>query len=185
MRLRRKLHGLILEPLAGASARDYFVLFHIEPEFQIDMAALERAYHTLLSQFHPDLFAGKPQVEQRVAAQLCADINSGFRVLSSEVLRAEYLLKRAGVDLAQAEKEGVGAAFLMTQIALRERLESADSAHSSERDALSVEIRDRYNASRDAFASAAEDERFKEAACYWQEMCYLSKLRDATRVRAA
>jgi Zn-dependent peptidase ImmA (M78 family) len=105
--------------------------------------------------------------------------------LSSEVLRAEYLLKRAGVDLAQAEKEGVGAAFLMTQIALRERLESADSAHPSERDALSVEIRDRYNASREAFASAAEDERFKEAACYWQEMCYLSKLRDATRVRAA
>ena len=39
-------------------------------------------------------------------AQFCADINSGFRVLVNEVTRAEYLLKRAGVDLQAAERQG-------------------------------------------------------------------------------
>ena len=185
MRLRRKLHGLILESLSGVSARDYFALFQIEPGFHIDMAALERAYHSLLGQFHPDRFAGKPQVEQRVAAQLCADINSGFRTLSNEVARAEYVLKRAGVDLAQAEREGVGTEFLMMQITLRERLEGIDSGDPSQRQALMSEVEKHYSASRDAFASAAEEARFEIAARRWQEMCYLSKLRDAAPPRAA
>ena len=185
MWLRRKFHGLTLDSLTGASARDYFALFQIEPGFQIDMAALERAYHTLLSQCHPDRFAGKPQVEQRVAAQLCADINSGFRTLSNEVARAEYVLKRSGVDLAQAEREGVGAEFLMTQIALRERLEAMDSGDPSGCKELLGEIQERYTASRDAFASATKKGCLEGAARHWQEMCYLSKLRDATHPRVA
>ena len=180
MRLRRKLHGLILESLTGATARDYFALFQIEPGFDIDTEALERAYHTLLSQFHPDRFAGKSQVEQRVAAQLCADINSGFRTLSAEVARAEYVLKRAGVDLKQAEREGVGTDFLMTQIALRERLEAIDTDDTAALQALLVEIQACYQTSRDAFASTAKSERFQDAARHWQEMCYLSKLQEAT-----
>ncbi len=167
------------------SARDYFALFQIEPGFHVDTAALERAYHSLLTRFHPDRFAGKPQVEQRVAAQLCADINSGFRTLSNEVARAEYLLKRAGVDLAQAEREGVGTEFLMMQITLRERLEDIDSGDSSGRQAVMAEIGEHYSASRDAFASAAEEARFEDAARRWQEMCYLSKLRDASPPQAA
>ena len=184
MRLRRKLHGLTLEPLTGASARDYFALFQLEPGFHLDSAALERAYHTLLSQFHPDRFAGKPQVEQRVAAQLCADINSGFRTLSNEVARAEYVLKRAGVDLAQAEREGVGAAFLMTQIELRERLESTDAEDAAAHHTLLAEIGEGYGAARDAFANAVKSQCFHDAARHWQEMLYFAKLRDAARPRA-
>ena len=87
--MRREFHGLTVNATAGAVARDYFSLFNIEPSFTIDEIALEQVYHSLLSQFHPDRYAGKPQVEQRVAAQFCADINSGFRILADEVARAE------------------------------------------------------------------------------------------------
>ena len=124
MWLRREFHGLTVNATAGAMARDYFSLFNIEPSFTIDEIALEQVYHSLLSQFHPDRYAGKPQVEQRVAAQLCADINAGYRTLQGEVSRAQYLLQHSGVDLQAAEREGVGADFLMTQILLRERLET-------------------------------------------------------------
>ena len=61
-------------------------------------------------------------------AQFCADVNSGYRTLLNEVTRAEYLLKSAGVDLQAAEREGVGADFLMMQIMLRERLEDTPRA---------------------------------------------------------
>ena len=68
MRLRRKLHGLSVNATAGATARDYFSLFQLEPDFALDETALEQAYHALLTQFHPDRYAGKPHVEQRVSA---------------------------------------------------------------------------------------------------------------------
>ena len=107
MRLRRKLHRLIVNATPGAPARDYFALFQIQPELTLDEATLEQSYHALLAQFHPDLYAGQSQMEQRMAAQLCADFNSAYQTLSHEVTRAEYLLSRAGVDLEAAERQGV------------------------------------------------------------------------------
>ena len=147
----------------------------------LDEAALERAYHMLLSQFHPDRYAGKSAAEQRVAAQFCADVNSGYRTLLNEVTRAEYLLKSAGVDLEAAEREGVGADFLMTQVMLRERLEDMPASDTVERRALAEEITGHYHASRDRCASAIADSDWSEAARAWQEMCFLSKLVDAAR----
>ena len=183
MRLWREFHGLNVNATAGATARDYFSLFQLEPDFSVDEAALERAYHSLLSQFHPDRYAGKAQFEQRVAAQFCADINSGYRVLSDAVLRAEYLLTRAGVDLVKAEREGVGAAFLMTQIVLRERLEEIPPSDGQAREALTEEIRGYYQTSCGEFAAAVGDAAWSEAARHWQEMCFLSKLLDDARPR--
>lgn len=183
MRLWREFYGLNVNATAGATARDYFSLFQLEPGFSVDEAALERAYHSLLAQFHPDRYAGKAQFEQRVAAQFCADINSGYRVLSDEVLRAEYLLIRAGVDLAKAAREGVGGAFLMTQITLRERLEEVPSSDQQARAALTEEIRGYYQTSCGDFAVAVGDAAWSEAARRWQEMCFLSKLLDDARPR--
>jgi molecular chaperone HscB len=164
-------------------ARDYFSLFNIEPSFTIDETALEQVYHSLLSQFHPDRYAGKPQVEQRVAAQLCADINAGYRTLQGEVSRAQYLLQHSGVDLQAAEREGVGADFLMTQILLRERLEKIAELDQVGRQTLVSEIDEHYGASRDRFAEAAQQTAWQKASRHWQEMCYLEKLIDATGSR--
>ena len=183
MRLRRELHGLTVNATAGAMARDYFSLFNIEPSFTIDEIALEQVYHSLLSQFHPDRYAGKPQMEQRVADQLCADINAGYRTLQGEVSRAQYLLQHNDVDLQAAEREGVGAEFLMAQILLRERLETIAELDQVAHQALVDEIDQHYAASRDRFAAAALQAAWREAARFWQEMCYLEKLVDATGSR--
>ena len=147
----------------------------------LDETALERAYHTLLSQFHPDRFAGKSAVEQRMAAQFCADVNSGYRTLLNEVTRAEYLLKNAGVDLQAAEREGVGGVFLMMQIMLRERLEDTPTTDLAARAELTEDITKQYHSSRDQCAQSIEESAWADAARAWQEMCFLSKLLDATR----
>ena len=183
MRLRRELHGLSVNASAGAAARDYFSLFQLEPAFALDETALERVYHALLAQFHPDHFAGKPQVEQRVAAQFCADINSGYRVLSDEVCRAEHLLQRAGVDLVAAERVGVESTFLMMQISLREQLEELNQSDSAGRQSLTDEIEGHYAVSRDQFARTLAADDYLDAARHWQEMCYLSKLLSEPKLR--
>jgi molecular chaperone HscB len=122
-------------------------------------------------------------VEQRVAAQLCADINAGYRTLQGEVSRAQYLLQHSGVDLQAAEREGVGADFLMTQILLRERLETIAELDQVGRQTLVSEIDEHYGASRDRFAEAAQQTAWQKASRHWQEMCYLEKLVDATGSR--
>ena len=183
MRLRRELHGLSVNASAGATARDYFSLFQLEPAFALDETALERAYYALLAQFHPDRYAGKPQVEQRVAAQFCADINSGYRVLSDEVSRAEYLLQQVGVDLVAAERVGVESTFLMTQISLREQLEELDQSDSAGRQSLTEEIEGHYAVSRDQFALTFAADAYLDAARHWQGMCYLSKLLSEPKLR--
>lgn len=185
MRLRRELHGLSVNATAGATARDYFSLFQMEPDFALDERALERAYHSLLTQFHPDRYAGKPQVEQRVAAQFCADINSGYRILSDEVSRAEYLLQQAGVDLVAAERAGVESSFLMAQISLRERLEELEHLDAAGRRSLTEEIEGYYAASRDQFAKTLAAAAYLDAARHWQEMCYLSKLLSEPKLRVS
>ena len=183
MRLRRELHGLSVNASAGATARDYFSLFQLEPAFTLDETALESAYHALLAQFHPDLYAGNPQVEQRVAAQFCADINSGYRILSDEVCRAEYLLQQAGVDLVAAERAGVESIFLMTQISLREQLEELDQSDRAGRQLLNEEIEGHYAVSRDQFAFTFAADDYLDAARHWHEMCYLSKLLSEPKLR--
>ena len=183
MRLRRELHGLSVNANAGAMARDYFSLFQLEPDFALDETALERTYHALLGQFHPDRYAGKPQVEQRVAAQFCADINSGYRILSDEVCRAEYLLQQAGVDLVAAERAGVESTFLMTQISLREQIEELEPSDAVGRQSLTEEIEGHYALSRDQFAHTFAAEAYLDAARHWQEMCYLSQLLREPKLR--
>ena len=184
MRLRRKLHRLIVNATPGAPARDYFALFQLQPGLILDEAKLEQSYHSLLAEFHPDLYAGQPQMEQRMAAQICADINSAYQTLSHEVTRAEYLLSRAGVDLEAAERQGVGGEFLMKQIMLRERLEETASDDTAAREALYAEITALYKSSRDGCAQSIDAADWSAAARCWQEMCFLSKLRDAARAEA-
>ena len=116
-----------------------------------------------------------------MAAQFCADINSAFRVLSNEVTRTEYLLIRAGVNLEAAEREGVGGEFLMKQIMLRERLEDIPSGDVAAREALHSEIAALYRSSRDQCAQSIQMSDWPVAARCWHEMCFLSKLQDASR----
>ena len=101
--------------------------------------------------------------------------------LLNEVTRAEYLLKSAGVDLQAAEREGVGAEFLMTQIMLRERLEELPETDFAAHRALAEEVAEHYRVSRDRCAQAMADSAWSDAARAWQEMCFLSKLLDAAR----
>ena len=176
MRLRRELHGLNVEVNSSASVLDYFSLFQLEATFCIDQDRLRGNYQTLIKKFHPDQYMGLPEVDQRVAAQSCADINNGFRVLSNEILRAEYLLKMSGVDLRHAEKEGVGSNFLMVQIALRERLDAISADNHSLLDPLRVDVKKLYDQSRDTFVRATLQADWAEASVSWLEMCYSDKL---------
>lgn len=161
---------------AGAAGRDYFALFQLPPTFELDLTQLDHRYRALLREFHPDRYAGKPQVEQRVAAQLCADVTAGYEQLRRDVSRAEYLLARAGVDLQAAERRGVGTDFLLTQMSLREQMESWSAMPSEQRTTFLDEVTQYFAQSRAGLSEALATQAWDSAATHWLELCYLSKL---------
>jgi molecular chaperone HscB len=73
---------------------DPFELLNLEPRFDLDEAALERAYLTASAASHPDRFADP--VEQADAADRSARINEAYRSLKNPEARAKGLLARLG-----------------------------------------------------------------------------------------
>jgi Fe-S protein assembly co-chaperone HscB len=104
--------------------QNYFELFSLEVGFDIDFEALENAYQTQISTFHPDKFATKSDKEKSLALQNTSLINTAFDTLNSALLRATYLLDLQGINAFDEKDTQMDTNFLMSQIALREKLES-------------------------------------------------------------
>jgi len=163
------------------SSRDYFELFQIPVAFDVDVDELARRFKLLQKQFHPDRFAGKSAAEQRVAAQMSAELNAGYQTLKHEVKRAGYMLQRYGVDLSQLEREPVDGEFLLQQIELREQAEALREEATS-RDASVVEQLHQsalalYQSNVAAFRLAVGEGKLESAGKAWVKLLYLAKLR--------
>lgn len=108
--------------------KDFFALFGLAPRFEVDIEALRETYRNLQAQAHPDRHVQGGDQQRRLAVQWATFINEAFNTLRDPVARARYLLQlrgSAGHDESQTVKD---AAFLMEQMALRERLEETPTA---------------------------------------------------------
>ena len=116
-------------------SRNHFELFGLPERFRFDSALLDRAYHALQSEVHPDRFAAEGEASRRVALQSSARVNEAYRSLKDPVDRAQYLLSLHGIDaLAQADS-ALPFEFLERQL---ERREAAEAAFTT-RDAVALE----------------------------------------------
>ncbi|MCX2784360.1 Fe-S protein assembly co-chaperone HscB [Microbulbifer thermotolerans] len=133
--------------------QNYFEIFGLTPEFDIDRAALAERYRELQREFHPDKYAAKSEREQRLAMQYAAKINEAHTTLRDPVARAAYLLRLSGVEVSP-EQTSSDAEFLMQQMVLRERLEEVRDAAEPERalDHLGDEVRGLFVAEQKHFA---------------------------------
>lgn len=104
---------------------DHFGLFGLPARFDIDAAALERAWRDVAARVHPDRYATASAAERRVAMQWAARANEAYRQLRDPLLRARYLCEQAGVDLQTESNTAMDPAFLMQQMEWRELLDEA------------------------------------------------------------
>lgn len=107
--------------------QNYFELFSLEVGFDVDLTALEDAYQAQISKFHPDKFALKSDKEKALALQNTSLINTAFDTLNSALLRATYLLDLQGINAFDEKDTQMDVDFLMSQISLREQLETIES----------------------------------------------------------
>ena len=168
----------------GRDGARLFSLFQLEPDFALDETALERAYHTLLTQFHPDRYAGKPQVEHawRRSFALTSIAATAFFPMKSPVpntccskqeliwsLRNAPAWNRLFYDANQLARAAGRAGVVRRR----------------GRQSLTAEIEGHYATSRDQFASTLSTGAHLDAARHWQEMCYLSKLLSEPKFRVS
>ncbi len=101
---------------------NYFEIFNISEDFDIDLEALALRYRELQGLVHPDKFANASESEKRQALQKTTEINEAHETLKNPLLRAIYILKIKGIDIDQENVTTHDGQFLMQQMELRETL---------------------------------------------------------------
>jgi molecular chaperone HscB len=107
---------------------NYFSLFDIPEQYQINALALEQRYKILQRLTHPDRYVSASDQEKRMSMQKNSQINDGYHVLQDMVLRGEHLLEVRGLELPSEQSTIGDTGFLMVQMDLREDLASAHDA---------------------------------------------------------
>jgi molecular chaperone HscB len=103
--------------------QNYFELFSLTSNFDIDLTKLESIYQQQVARFHPDNFATSTDKEKNLALQNTSLLNTAYDTLKSALLRATYLLELGGINAFDEKDTQMDVEFLMSQIELRETLE--------------------------------------------------------------
>jgi molecular chaperone HscB len=111
-----------------ALSRDFFALFDLPRSFAVDTAALERGYHELQGQVHPDKFAAAQDADRRLAMQWATHANEAYQTLKTPLKRALYLLRLAGHDAEVEHNTAMPTGFLIEQMEWREAVAEARAA---------------------------------------------------------
>jgi molecular chaperone HscB len=101
---------------------NYFQLFQLPAQFDVDLTELGTRYLELQKQFHPDNFAASSERDRMLAVQQAATINDAYHSLKQPLLRAEHLLALRGLKMSQEQRSFTDNTFLMQQMELREQL---------------------------------------------------------------
>jgi molecular chaperone HscB len=139
-------------------AHDFYEFFDIPRQLAIDPKDLEKRFYALSRQLHPDLFSRKPAREQEYALEASAVLNDAYRALKDPILRALYVLKREGFDIAEQGTKDVPPELLeevfdlnMALEELREgdedaraQLDSARHRFEGMRDGIDAQMREKF-----------------------------------------
>ncbi len=96
-------HCSKIQPPPGG---DYFSVFGLEPQLNIDLAALEREFHRLSRKLHPDRFARADMNEKQWSLADTSLLNDAYRTLKDPLRRTEYLLKLHGAEIGASAHSG-------------------------------------------------------------------------------
>jgi molecular chaperone HscB len=116
--------------VARAAGEDPFALLGLSPGFDVDLAALERAFFERSKALHPDRVVGASAAERVAVLSRSRALNDAYQLIRKPIARAEYLLERAGVTIGDNER--LDPAFLMEILELREELAEARAAGNTE-----------------------------------------------------
>ena len=156
---------------------DYFALFNLPRRFRLNGATLDRAWHALQTEVHPDRHAHLPSSRSAVAGSL--RVNEAYSVLKKPITRAQYLLELAGIRQEAITGNIMSSEYLMEQLEWREAVEEARETNDVDAlEQLMLRLQIQMDGIIRQLAEQLDDRRdFKAAADTVRQMMFLEKLR--------
>ncbi len=148
--------------------QNFFELFGLPVDFQVDERELHTAHLKLQSAYHPDRFVTASDQEKRIAVQQAAMVNEAYEVLKNPVKRARYMLEVGGLDIQNDHETTNDAGFLMEQIEIREELDQCRNCNDPMRGCEHI--------------TRKLDRRSREYAEHFETLFEQGKLEDARQV---
>ena len=118
--------------------QNYFELFDLKPDYDLDDQDLASRFRKLQNAVHPDKYAASSDLERRLAMQQSGYINQAYQTLRSPLLRAKHLLKLKNRDMDNDKGSSMDPEFLEQQMKLRESLEQAQLSDEPENRILAL-----------------------------------------------
>ena len=98
---------------------EYFSLFDLSVQLEVDKKELRARYLDLSRRFHPDYFATASAEAQQEALDATAQLNKAFKTLSNREETIRYVLQQKSL-LADEEKYSLSPDFLMEMLEINE-----------------------------------------------------------------
>ncbi|GLT19542.1 co-chaperone protein HscB [Vibrio zhanjiangensis] len=159
---------------------NYFELFGLPSQFQLDGSLLSSQFRELQKRFHPDNFATASERDRLMAVKKASEINDAYHVLKNPLSRAEYILAENGVDIRDEQQTMSDPMFLMEQMELREELEGISSQ--AEPETVLFEFEDRVSKMYKQYLHAVELDlntaRWEHAAECVRKLKFIAKLKN-------
>ncbi|ANW23856.1 co-chaperone HscB [Vibrio coralliilyticus] len=159
---------------------NYFELFGLPSQFQLDGSLLSSQFRELQKRFHPDNFASASERDRLMAVQKASEINDAYQVLKKPLSRAEYMLAENGVDIRGEQQTMSDPMFLMEQMELREELEDIPSSSDPE-DALfdfDSKVSKMYKQHLKSVEQELNDGLWQQAAERVRKLKFIAKLKN-------
>lgn len=133
--------------------QNYFALFQLPLQFELDQARLDTQYRKLQAEVHPDKFVNASPAERMQSMQMATLANEAYQTLKHPTARARYLLQLQGVATDEEHNTAMPADFLMAQMEWREAMEDAKQGKDiAALDALLSDMRQQASALQQAVA---------------------------------
>jgi molecular chaperone HscB len=156
--------------------QNHFDLFHLEPQFGLDLTKLDAAYREVQSKVHPDKFVQASDAEKRVAMQWSTRANEAYQTLKKPLKRATYLCELHGVDLQTESNTSMPAAFLLQQMEWREDFDDArQSKNLAAMVALETQLRHEFKAHLMEVGASLDQGNYSLAAQQIRACMFLEK----------
>jgi len=156
--------------------QNYFRLFDLPVQYDIDLHILQGNYRKIQAEVHPDKFVTAPPSERLQSMQTATLTNEAYQTLKHPTARARYLLQLQGVTTLEDSNTAMPADFMMTQMEWREAIE--DAQHAKDIDALDSllgTIQDTGKSLQAAFASALTNDP-QTAAQLVRKLSFIDKI---------
>ncbi len=154
---------------------NYFHCFNLQPQFDINLAELEKKYFALQQEFHPDATSS--------TSDQSAQINAAYQILSDDFLRACHLLQLQNINILNDELAPKPDLTTLEEIfELQEKI--SEITNKAELTTLKNYLTQEFNLEIQKFANAFASNKINESAQFLIRAKYLRKsLADIKKLR--